>query len=195
MFNQGGVNNVILIKQEGCFYSVSNNDALIFNKYLGYKLYGKKKIKTGFHINKLEIVLEKIDKIGMDYDIIDKKGNIVASKRFPFGVYEVIDTNICSPNTNMKNENNEAKISIGFKEKYEYYKNILKGLSNGCNAFTGELILGIDEELKNACLEMSKYFEDRIKSKEIKDRKIPNHNKKWTKLDDELLLKEYKSGK
>jgi hypothetical protein len=38
------------IKQGGYYYNVSGNDALILNKYLGYKLYGIKQFRTGFPV-------------------------------------------------------------------------------------------------------------------------------------------------
>lgn len=85
-------NGVMIIKREGYFYGVSNNDAFILNKYLGYKLFGIHVIKTGFPVYWRETVLEKIDDLHINYDVIDQNGKIYASKRFPDNRYEILET-------------------------------------------------------------------------------------------------------
>ena len=46
MSNNIDSQGVMIIKQGGCYYNVSGNDALILNKYLGYKLYGINQYRT-----------------------------------------------------------------------------------------------------------------------------------------------------
>ena len=152
----------MLIKQEGIFYSVASNDALILNKYLGYKLYGFKKLKTGFHIKSLDVVLKKIDKLGMDYDVVDQNENIILVKRFPVNGYEVVDpteyhydgieTEIPAP---------QKQIKLKLKDRMKLYIDVLQGFSEGCNLFTGEVIKDIDDNLKSICFEMSMFFDER----------------------------------
>ncbi|MBP3607111.1 MAG: hypothetical protein J6J11_02165, partial [Treponema sp.] len=163
MVNNIDPKGIMRIKQEGFYYSVVNNDALILNKYLGYKLYGVHKFKTGFPVVGLNTVLKKIDKLGMDYDVIDKHENIVASQRFTSNSYEIID---CAEyhTTGVHSEKEEPKkqIKLSFKDKLKTYIDILQGLSEGCNIFTGEIIDNFDDELKGFCFEMAMYFDERL---------------------------------
>ena len=39
------------------------------------------------------------------------------------------------------------------------------------------------------------YFDEKVKNREEKKLNNPNQGKKWTREDDELLIKEYKLGK
>ena len=72
MVNNINPKGVLIIRQGGYYYNVSGNDALILNKYLGYKLYGVKKFRTGFPVSAEKTVLKKLDTLEMNYDLIDK---------------------------------------------------------------------------------------------------------------------------
>ena len=187
-------NGIITIKQEGFYYSVSGNDALIFNHYFGYKLYGKNILRTGFPVVGEKTVLAKLDALSMNYDLFDKDGNIVVSKRFENNLYEIISMN----GATIINEDRLPKvqpIKMNFKEKMEYYSGILNGLSEGVNVVTGEMIDGLDPEIKLQLLEMSKYFDQRLKSKERQEDKYSQQGQKWSQEEDEQLLSEYREGK
>ncbi|MBQ7307980.1 MAG: hypothetical protein IJW82_05575 [Clostridia bacterium] len=196
MVNRIDPKGVIKIKQEGCYYSVTNNDALILNKYLGYKIYGVYKFKTGFPVNGLDTVLKKINKLGMDYDVIDKQENIVVSQRFSSNLYETIDLiEYYSMDIHSEKEKSKKQIKLSFKDKLKTYIDILQGLSQGYNIFTGEIIDNLDDELKGFCFEMAMYFDERLQSKVNKETAIPNHGHKWTAEEDKRLLDEYNNGK
>lgn len=77
----------------------------------------------------------------------------------------------------------------------ESYISVLQGLLNDTNIFTGEIIDGLDVEIKEKIIGMSKYFEKRIKSKMKKDQQFIRHHQKWTDEEDERLIKEFKEGK
>ena len=190
MTNGSDPNGIIRIKQEGFFYSVYDNDALILQKHFGYKLFGVKRPKTGFPVAGLNSVAEKIKLLQMNYDIVDKEGNIIASERFENNAYEVIASDEY-PTT--PEEAKPAKAT--YEETLKTYINVLRGLSEGTNALTGEIIPSLDTDLKVYCLEMAKHFENKLKVKERIAEKYPNIGKKWTAEDDELLLKEYNGGK
>lgn len=187
-------NGIITIKQEGFYYSVSGNDALIFNHYFGYKLYGKNILRTGFPVAGEKTVLGKLDALSMNYDLLDKDGNIVVSKRFENNLYEIMSVS----GEGIINEDRSPKvqpIKMNFKDKMEYYSGILNGLSDGVNVVTGEMVEGLDPEIKLQLLEMSKYFEQRLKSKERQEEKYPQQGQKWSQEEDEQLLSEYREGK
>lgn len=84
-------NGVIIIKQGGFYYNVSGNDALIFNKHFKYKLYGAKIPRSGFPVIGLAKVRTRLNALEMNYDVLDSKGNVVASMRFENNRYEIID--------------------------------------------------------------------------------------------------------
>ena len=194
MENNVDPNGIITIKQEGFYYSVSNNDARILNKYLGYKLYGINKLKTGFPVNGKETVLKKLDKLEMNYNIIDKNNNVIVSKRFENNKYEVIDTSEYYA-TDVSVIEQPKPIKLDYENKLKTYIYILQGLSEGYNVFTGEQIENLDEDIKGFTFEMAMYFDKRLKTKEKQDNETPNHNKKWTEEEDRQLVAEYKSGK
>ncbi len=196
MINNIDPQGAIFVKQEGYYFSVSDNDALILNKYLGYKLYGVNKLKTGFPIYIKKAALQKIDNLGMNYDVVDKNGNTVVSKRFASNCYEIIDASLygfVGVPSDMKEPGKQIKLSVD--DKMKTYIDILQGLSEGCNVFTGEVISGIDDELKGFCAEMAMYFDDKLKAKERRKSTTPNQGQRWTPKDDQLLLEEYKNGK
>ena len=198
MVNNINPNGVLIIRQGGYYYNVSGNDALILNKYLGYKLYGVKKFRTGFPVSAEKTVLKKLDTLEMNYDLIDKTEKVLVSKRFEQNRYEIIDpeylikgvaSDLEEPQKILKNKKKS------FKEKLSQYIDILQGLSEGVNILTGEVVKDLDKELKLYLFEMSLYFDNKLKSKEKLEEKYPHHGKKWTEEEDEQLLSEYKQGK
>ena len=189
LYNDG----VITIKQGGFYYNVSGNDALILNKYLGYKLFGVKAPRTGFPVSGEATVLKKLDKLSINYTLLNQAGEIVFSKRFENNQYEII-------NENSELSINEELIPIKeqkkpFKQRLATYINILQGLSESVDVVTGEVVEGLSEDLKLQLFEMSVYFDDRLKSRDAQDNRYPNHGLKWTSEEDEQLLTEYQEGK
>ena len=183
---------VMLIKQGGFYYGVSGNDALLLNKYLGYKLFGVKTIRTGFPVSGEETVLKKLDGLSIDYDLINQAGEIVASKRFYNNRYEIIE-----PNKQNVSETPTCKKNIKktFKERMNMYIDILQGLSEGIDVLSGEVVEGLCDDLKLELFEMSMYFDERLKAKETLEKKHPNQGQKWTLEEDQQLLTEFKEGK
>ena len=189
LYNDG----VITIKQGGFYYNVSGNDALILNKYLGYKLFGVKAPRTGFPVSGEATVLKKLDKLSINYDLLNQVGETVVSKRFDNNKYEIINKNIAIPiNKDMIPLKEQKK---PFKERLATYINILQGLSESVDVVTGEVVEGLSEDLKLQLFEMSVYFDDRLKSRDAQDNRYPNHGLKWTPEEDEQLLTEYQEGK
>ena len=195
MINNIDPNGVVRIIQEGSYFSVKNNDALILNKYLGYKLYGVSCSKTGFPVYKLNPVLKKIDKLNMNYDVINADKEIVVSKRYSDNLYEIIDPNYPLEGVESSHPEPQKQIKLKYKDKLTKYIDILLGLSNGCNALTGEVIQNFDNELRETCLEMATYFEKKLQARDKKDEDFPNAGKKWTKEEDDRLLLEFRNGK
>lgn len=196
MINNIDPNGVICIKQGGYYYNVSGNDALILHKYLNYKLYGVKTVRTGFPVNRQDSVLKKIDNLIMNYDLIDQKGNILISKRYPNNFYEIVDAvEYNSSKTESYKNASKTLNKRPWSEKLSIYIKILEGLGEGVNLLTGEVISGIDEELKSYFFEMSMYFDNKLKTKEKLEEKYPNLGKKWTMEDDKQLIEQYNAGK
>lgn len=197
MINKINPNGIIIMKKGGFYYNVSGNDALILNKYLGYKLFGVNKQRTGFPVAAQATVIAKIDTLGMDYQLLDQNGNTIISKKFKSNCYEIIDP--AYPIEGIESDCEEPrKISKAtkkpLKEKLNSYIEILQGLSEGVNVLTGEAIENLDEELKMHLFEMSLYFDEKLKSKERVEGKYPQHGKKWTKEEDDKLLDGYNQG-
>ena len=189
LYNDG----VITIKQGGFYYNVSGNDALIFHKYLGYKLYGVTTPRTGFPVSGQETVLKKLDRLSMDYDLLNQSGDIVVSKRFNHNCYEIINLD----NAPMA-ENSSVPPKVqkrAFKKRLSMYISILQGMSEGVDVITGEVIEGLSEDVKLQLFEMSMYFDERLKSREAQDSRYPKHGLKWTSEEDEQLLSEYREGR
>lgn len=144
----------IKIRKEGFFYSVSGNDALLLNKYFGYKLYGQDIIKTGFPVKGGDAIFSQIDKLSINYEVYKSNGIPVISKRFDDNNYEIIDNLTYVPNTR--------------SPKYEYFNikrsELLKNLANGTNPITGEISNFIDSKTRLALLDIAKIIEGREKS-------------------------------
>lgn len=184
---------VITIKQGGYYYNVYGNDALILHNHLGYKLYGKNILRTGFPVAGEKTVLSKLDALSINYDLIDKTGNLVVSRRFENNLYEIYPAYKASVfNEDQLIKDQPAKMN--FKDRINYYFEILNGLSEEVNVITGEMVEGLDSEIKLQFLEMSKYFDQKLKSKEKKENKYPNQGQKWSEEEDEQLLSEYRES-
>lgn len=196
MKNAINKNGSIYIKQGGFYYNVSGNDALILNKYLGYKLYGVNQFRTGFPVNGQDTVLKKIDKLHMNYEVYDQNGYCVANKEFADNCYEIIDPANAMQITgeSSQNEGKEYK-KTSSTSKFQNYISILESLSEGVNFSTGEIIEGLDEELKSYLFEIAIYFDTMLKNKEKFKASNPNQGKPWSIEEDEQLLFEYKNGK
>lgn len=137
---------VMVFKKAGLFYNVFGNDALILHKYLGYKLYGSKTIRTGFPVSAVLSVLKKIDKLSIDYDLLNQDGVVISSKRFDNNRYEIVNQNfVCID-----------------KEKFDTYVAVLRGLAEGVDITTGEVVEGLSVKVKLQLIEMSDYFEFKI---------------------------------
>lgn len=146
-------NRHVTIKQGGFYFNVCGNDALLFHKYLGYKLYGIHDYRTGFPVNGMETALTKFDKFHINYDLYSQNGELIISKRFPDNNYEIIDTSqyplpILTTTTNF----------------YQFILT-LQALSEGVHPVTGEIINGIDNELKADILKILLYFEAKLQNK------------------------------
>ena len=185
-------NGVMILKQEGYYYSATGNDALILNKYLGYNLYGVNTFKTGVPINVVDSVLKKIDVLGMDYDILDKNKNRIVSKRFHSNGYEVFEPSEY-PEKPIRSSKSKSK-KLQKKMILQTYIHVLEGLSEGCNYFTGETIADLDVELKGYCFEMAMFFSEKLKAREKNDLANPNHGQIWTEEESAEVLAEYKQG-
>ena len=182
----------MLFRQGGFYYNASGNDALILHKYLGYKLYGVNTPRTGFPVAGMAKVLEKIDKLSIDYDVVDKTGKVVACGRFENNRYEVIGLADVAAE-----EEPDVPIDMhkkSFKERLAAYITILEGLSEGVDVISGEVVEGLSEDVRVQLFEMSVYFDDRLKSREARDNRCPSHGSKWTPEEDEQLLEEYMNG-
>ena len=184
--------DVMIIKQGGFYYGVSGNDALLLNKHLGYKLFGMNTLRTGFPVSGEATVLKKLDSIGIDYDLINQAGEVVASKRFDNNRYEIIEQ---SNSDNIDVSTCKKVIKKPFKERLGSYIEILQGLSEGVDVLSGEVIEGLSNDLKLELFEMSMYFDERLKAKEKLEQSHPNQGSKWTAEEDEQLIAEFKEGK
>lgn len=114
---------VMTIKQGGFYYNVSGNDALILHKYFGYKLFGVKTLRTGFPVAGEKTVLSKLDTLSINYDLIDKDGNVVVSKRFENNLYETIpvdEENIVKEECSPKEQSIKINLKDNERNKYFY---------------------------------------------------------------------------
>lgn len=83
-------NGVITMKKNGVFYHIAGNDALIFHRYFGYKVFGENPVRTGIPAEKIEKVMEKLDRMSMSYDVLDQEGELISSVRFANNQYEIM---------------------------------------------------------------------------------------------------------
>ena len=91
---------VILLKS-GNFYISFDEDSIILNKLFNYKIINlKNNIKIDFPLNSIDLVLRKLEKLRINYVIIDNK-NIINQKeyednnfsKFTSSVFEIISIN------------------------------------------------------------------------------------------------------
>ena len=183
---------VMIIKQGGFYYNVSGNDALILHKYLGYKLFGVKAPRTGFPVSGQDTVLKRLDKLSIDYDVLNQAGETIVSKRFENNRYEIINDNGAMPTESEFVPLIERKKP--FKERVSMYIDILQGLSENVDVVTGEVVEGLSDDVKLQLFEMAVYFDDRLKSRERQDSQHPNRGQRWSPEEDEQLLAEYSQG-
>ena len=71
---------------------------------------------------------------------------------------------------------------------------ILENISEGINCLTGEVVQGLDDEIKDYFLEIAMYFDKKIKLDEKEKLKNPSRGKKWSAEEDTQLVEEFKSG-
>lgn len=181
MFNKIDPNGIIKIEQAGFFYNIKGNDALILNKYLGYKLHGVNQIKAGFCVKNRATTLKKLDTLSINYDLLDQKKNIVISKRFENNMYEIIDENYPTEGIEIKETVTQSPPSyqkLSVKEKLTKYIDILNGLSEGINVLTGEIVENLDEEVKQYLYEMSNFFADKLERREKLEEQYPQQGKR-----------------
>ena len=154
-------NGVMNIKQGGFYYNVSGNDALILHKYLGYKLYGVNTYRTGFPVSGQETVVEKLNDLYMNYDLIDQQGNIIISKRYEKNFYEIIDESeytLPIPKAKsiiVKNDNSEES------NRKMIFLNVLMGLCKELNIITGEVVTGLDADIKGILSDLMNYIKNK----------------------------------
>lgn len=198
MVNKIDPNGKMIFKQAGMFYSAFGNDALILNKYFGYKLYGVNRYQAGFGVAGKETSLEKINTLCMNYDLIDGKGNVIIAKRFDNNRYEIIDPEY--PVEGVLSEVEEpAKLPRTsrslLKRRLSKYAEVMHGLGEGINILSGEVLEGLSDELKAVFFEIATYFEEKLNSRKALEEKYPRHGRKWTVQEDEQLTNELAQGK
>lgn len=185
-------NKCIYIKQGGFYFNVSGNDALILHKYLGYKLYGIKTCRTGFPVYGQKTVLKKLDKLSINYDLYNQNGELIESKRFPNNKYEIIDQSeyplesFLISNKKKYTDSNGAKCS-----KSEFFIKTLQSLSEGVNPYTGEIMSGFDDKLRNDLFEIILYFDKKTKREVERKEKYNNAGQPWSNEEDDQLIEEY----
>lgn len=145
---------ILKIFKEGFFYSVYKNDALLLNKIFGYKLFGVQVLRTGFPVKGRAAVLEKLDKLCINYDVYNYDKYPTISQRFENNNYEMIDITTYTPRDK--------------SPKYEYFNikrsDLLRLLAENINPITGESSNFIDPKTKIALLDIAKRIEKREKS-------------------------------
>lgn len=91
----------IILLKSGNFYISFDEDSIILNKLFNYKIINlKNNIKIGFPLNSIDLVLRKLEKLRINYVIIDNK-NIINQKeyednnfsKFTSSVFEIISIN------------------------------------------------------------------------------------------------------
>ena len=162
--------NAMIFKQGGFYYNVSGNDALILHKYLGYKLYGKNKPRTGFPVGSEQTVLAKIDALHINYYLLNQKGEVIAQRKFEDNRYQVVDMpnwrdhvkkKEPPANSSANPPNEEAaknRPAICEENALGVYLNLLDGLSRDVNIFTGEIIEGLDDTLRGHLRGLADYL-------------------------------------
>ena len=148
----------LCIKQEGFYYNVTGNDALLLHKYFGYKVYGVNQFRTGFPVIGRDTVLKKIDDLAINYDVYDKRGEVIVSKSFSPNNYEILNPSDF-PEAVLRSSQRKGSTPKGTTEPAQTeYARILQCLHQGVDPFTGEIVSGIDAQTQKILLEMLVHF-------------------------------------
>lgn len=79
-------NDYVLLIKNGNFYICLNKDALVLSNIFGYKIIETKNfIKSGFPIGSLEKIINKLNKLNVNYLVIEEE--IIHKKRFENNEY------------------------------------------------------------------------------------------------------------
>ena len=153
--------NVMILKQEGFFFNAYNNDALLLNRFLDYKLYWQNNsFKTGFPVSGKDLIIDKLNRLSIDYDIIDGHRELIYSKRNINNRYKKItptvsdffavgiQVQISDP------EDDDLEKEKELLEKSELITSVLKALSEGIDFYTGEPLTNMSTELKEVCFQI-----------------------------------------
>ena len=139
---------IIIKRKSRFFYGVYGNDALIFNKYFGYKLYKQKQFATGFPVKNLDIVLEKIDSLSMNYKVV-AQDKVIRENYFEENCYEILDETL----QHIETVENDRNLNVYFGNRKRPNKkeciDLLKSISKNIDYYTGEHIEGLSEDSKN----------------------------------------------
>lgn len=80
-------NDYILLIKSGNFYACLKSDASVMNSVFNYKIIENKKyIKSGFPLNSLSKVIDKLIDLNINYLVIDK--DIIEKKKFKKNNYQ-----------------------------------------------------------------------------------------------------------
>ena len=75
-------NRCLTIFKQRAFYHVVNNDALILNKYFGYKTFkSKESIRAGFPVASLNKVMHRLDELSINYKVLHGL-DVIVEKNF-----------------------------------------------------------------------------------------------------------------
>lgn len=120
--------NYILLFKSGNFYVSLNNDALVLNKIMGYKIIQNKELlKIGFPISSLNKVLKVLEDKNVNYLIIDRE--IIDNVKYKKNNYEnYLDKQYIDINNKIDNIYNLLKNNINksnIKDTIKEIENIL----------------------------------------------------------------------
>lgn len=160
-------NRYITIFKEGSFYNIVNNDALIFNKHFGYKLFSKNnEIRAGFPIVSLNKNLHRLDGLSMNYRVLNGL-EIIAEKTFENNLYEILEEPSFSNEPSTSTQTKQSHFHYD-KPDYRAFVNALSGLCNNTDFYTGEVINGISQDTKNQIQTLLSLLEKRAEKHEQK---------------------------
>lgn len=161
---------IVIKRKDRFFYGVYGNDALIINKYFGYKLYKRKQFGTGFPVKNLEVVLKRIADLSIDYKVV-ARDIVICEKHFEENCYEILDESL----NHIETIENDRNLGAFFGKKKRPNKKecigILKSLCENVDYYTGECIEGLSEESKEKILHLINFLspktDDEPESKDI----------------------------
>ncbi len=199
MSDSGKALNKLIIQKSGFFYEIIGNDALIFSKYFGYKLYidyNTQKYKTGFPVKHLNVILEKLDLSQIIYAVTERENESpIIEKSFDNNQYEIIDESLLIPNEKAFVFPEPPKFPKG-NAKYDLnlFIETLNAFCSNVNYFSGEVITGVSKESKNSFNQMLNYFKSKQDSKNKTAQKYTRLGQKWDVEEKELLKQEIDKG-